>query len=126
MHTVNVGHAVIIHDDLPCGFWRLGIIEEKIKGRDKEVTGVVVRVGSGSQSSSFLRPPIQRLYPLEVRLSVSSNATPSSCNNQTTEAEDDTAVSNCTNASLNNNNCDPIEEPNIRPHCKAALKPGTR
>uniref|UniRef100_A0A1X7U612 DUF5641 domain-containing protein n=1 Tax=Amphimedon queenslandica TaxID=400682 RepID=A0A1X7U612_AMPQE len=108
MHTANVGHAVIIHDDLPCGFWRLGIIEEKIKGRDKEVTGVV------------------RLYPLEVRLSVSSNATPSSCNNQTTEAEDDTAVSNGTNALLNNNNCDPIEEPNIRPHCKAALKPGTR
>lgn len=81
--TVNVGDVVIIHDDSPRGFWRLGIIEETIKGRDKEVRGAVVRVGSGSQPSSFLRRPIQRLYPLEVRSSVSSNATPSPCNNRT-------------------------------------------
>lgn len=52
----------------------LGIIEKTLKGRDKEVRGAVVRVGSGSQPSSFLRRPIQRLYPLEVR-SVASNAT---------------------------------------------------
>ena len=70
---VDVGDVVIIHDKSPRGLWKLGIIEKTLKGRDKEVRGAVVRVGSGSQPSSFLRRPIQRLYPLEVR-SVASNA----------------------------------------------------
>ena len=70
---VDVGDVVIIYDESPRGLWKLGIIEKTLKGRDKEVGGEVVRVGSGSQPSSFLRRPIQRLYPLEVR-SVASNA----------------------------------------------------
>ena len=70
---VDVGDVVIIHDESPRGLWKLGIIKKTLKGRDKEVRGAVVRVGSGSQPSSFLRRPIERLYPLEVR-SVASNA----------------------------------------------------
>uniref|UniRef100_A0A1X7SRX5 Integrase zinc-binding domain-containing protein n=1 Tax=Amphimedon queenslandica TaxID=400682 RepID=A0A1X7SRX5_AMPQE len=43
-----------------------GVIEKTIMGRDQEIRGAVVRLGSGSQTSSFLRRPIQRLYPLEL------------------------------------------------------------
>ena len=70
---IDVGDVVIIHDESPRGLWKLGIIEKTLKGRNKEVRGAVVRVGLGSQPSLFLRRPIQRLYPLEVR-SVASNA----------------------------------------------------
>ena len=37
-----------------------------IRGRDEQVQGAVVRVKSGQGSYSFMRRPIQRLYPLEV------------------------------------------------------------
>ena len=58
---------VIIHDETPRGMWRVGIIEKELKGKDQETRGVVVRVKSGQGPSSFLKRPIQRLYPLEVR-----------------------------------------------------------
>lgn len=64
---VSVGDVVIIHDETPRGMWRLGIIEKELKGKDQETRGVVVRVKSGRGPSSFLKRPIQRLYPLEVR-----------------------------------------------------------
>jgi hypothetical protein len=69
--TVSVGDVVIIHDDSPRGFWRLGLVDRLIEGRDNEVRGAVVRVKSGQGASSFLKCPIQRLYPLEVRHSES-------------------------------------------------------
>ena len=60
---VSVGDVVIIHDETPRGMWRLGIIEKELKGKDQETRGVVVRVKSGRGPSSFLKRPIQRLYP---------------------------------------------------------------
>ena len=66
---VSVGDVVIVHDDTPRGLWRLGIIERLIKGRDSQVRGAVVRVKPGQSPSSFLRRPVQRLFPLEVRQS---------------------------------------------------------
>ena len=64
--TVSVGDVIIVHDDGPRGFWRLGIIEKLIKGKDSQVRGAVVRVKSGQGVSSFMKRPIQRLFPLEV------------------------------------------------------------
>ena len=40
--TVSVGGVIIVHDDGPRGFWRLGIIEKLIKGKDSQVRGAVV------------------------------------------------------------------------------------
>ena len=65
-NQVSVGD-VIIHDDLPHGMWRLGVITEKIKGGDNAVRGVIVRIKSGRGPASFLRCPVQKLYPLEVK-----------------------------------------------------------
>ena len=64
---VSVGDVVIIHDDLPRGMWRLGVITEKIKGEDNAVRGAIVRIKSGRGPASFLRRPVQKLYPLEVK-----------------------------------------------------------
>ena len=64
---VSVGDVVIIHDDLPRGMWRLGVITEKIKGGDNAVRGMIVCIKSGRGPASFLRRPIQKLYTLEVK-----------------------------------------------------------
>ena len=47
--------------------WRLGLIEEKLQGHDGECRGAIVRVKSGQGPSSFMRRPLQRLFPLEIR-----------------------------------------------------------
>ena len=64
---VSVGDVVIIHDDLPHGMWRLGVITLKIKGGDDAVRGAIVCMKSGRGPASFLRLPVQKLYPLEVK-----------------------------------------------------------
>ena len=58
---VSVGDVVIIHDDLPRGMWRLGVITEKIKGVDNAVRGAIVRIKSGRGPASLLRRPVQKL-----------------------------------------------------------------
>ena len=62
---ISIGDVVIIHDDTPRGMWRLGLVE-KLQGRDGECRGAIVRVKSGQGPSSFMRRPLQRLFPLEV------------------------------------------------------------
>ena len=46
---------------------RLGVVEKTLRGKDGVIRGAVVRIKEGSNVSSFMRRPIQRLYPLEVR-----------------------------------------------------------
>ena len=58
---------MIIDEDTQRGMWRLGIVEETLTGKDNETRGAVVRVKARRGASSFLRCPIQRLYPLEVQ-----------------------------------------------------------
>ena len=65
--NIAKGDVVIIHDDTHRGLWRLGVVEKTLKGKDGIIRGAVVRIKEGSKVSSFLRRPIQRLYPLEVR-----------------------------------------------------------
>ena len=52
---ISVGDVVTINDDALRGLWRLGLIEEKIKGRDSHVRGALVRVKSGSGPSAFCK-----------------------------------------------------------------------
>ena len=64
---VAIGDVVIIHDkDQPRGFWRLGQVQELIRGRDGRVRGAILRV-AGKDHSSTLHCLLQLLYPLEVR-----------------------------------------------------------
>ena len=64
--NIAKGDVVIIHDDTHRGLWRLGVVQKTLKGKDGIIRRAVVRIKEGSKVS-FLRRPIQRLYPLEVR-----------------------------------------------------------
>ena len=59
--TVKTGDVVQIHDDIPRSRWKLGAIEELVKGNDGYIRSVTVRTASGRTNR-----PIARLYPLEV------------------------------------------------------------
>ena len=43
-NQVSVGDIVVVHDDLPRGFWKLGCVEKLLSGRDGTVRGATVRV----------------------------------------------------------------------------------
>lgn len=61
---MSIGDIVLIHDeDHPRIFWKMGKIEDLIKGADGVVRGAIVRSGS---KLALLKRPIQRLFPLEV------------------------------------------------------------
>ena len=49
------------------GLWRLGVVKKTLKGKDGIIRGAIVRIKEGSKVSSFLRRPIQWLYPLKVQ-----------------------------------------------------------
>ena len=60
-------HVVVVYDhELPRTLWRLGKVEQLMRGSDGAVRGALVRVNSGKWNTSFLKRPIQHLYPLEV------------------------------------------------------------
>ena len=64
LKPVSIGDIVLIHDeDHPRIFWKMGKIEDLIKGADGVVRGAIVRSGS---KLALLKRPIQRLFPLEV------------------------------------------------------------
>jgi len=61
------GELVLLHDERNLrGFWKLAKIEELLKGSDGRVRGAMIRVPSRS-SSTILRRPLSRLYPLEIQ-----------------------------------------------------------
>ena len=62
---------VIIHEEgrVPRSQWRLGKVEKLIEGNDGIVRSAEVRVAHKGKKSTFLKRPVQRLYPLEVRSS---------------------------------------------------------
>ena len=75
---VAIGDLVLVHDEKqPRFLWRMGKVENLIKGEDNIIRGAVVRVQSGGRTTN-LRRPVQKLYPLELNL-----------NTKTTRNEDD-------------------------------------
>ena len=68
--VIREGDVVIVEDQSPRLFWRLGKIENVILSKDGLVRGAKVRVGTKSGERGgcvVLERPLQRLYPLEVR-----------------------------------------------------------
>lgn len=64
---ISEGEVVIVKDDhLPRGKWRLGIVQEVMKGRDGLKRAATITIVSSNQPHSTLRRPIQLLYPLEI------------------------------------------------------------
>lgn len=67
---VTEGDIVVVHseNEKRC-FWRLGVVEKLIRGRDDIVRGAQVRVSVNGRRTAILRRPVERLYPLEVNCS---------------------------------------------------------
>ena len=58
---------MIVEDDhLPRGQWKLGMVQEIMKGQDGLTRAAVVKIASRDRQHSVLRRPIQLLYPLEI------------------------------------------------------------
>jgi hypothetical protein len=65
---ISVGEMVIVKDDrLPRGLWKLGLVQEIMKGREGRTRAAVVNVASRDRQHSILKRPIQLLYPLEIQ-----------------------------------------------------------
>ena len=61
-HDVSrVDDVVLIKENLPRGWWKVGIIHELIKGRDQMVCSAKVLVST----NCFLRRVLNLLYPIE-------------------------------------------------------------
>ena len=61
--TVNVKDIVIVQEDkMPRSAWKVGIVEEIIKGIDGNIRGAVVRV---RRTKSLIKRPVSRLYLIE-------------------------------------------------------------
>ena len=78
LRKVQVGDVVCIQEKTtPRQLWRLGRVQRLLPGPDGEVRSAVVKVKSGNLPSSEWRRPLQRLYPLEVKLNAEpDNAVP--------------------------------------------------
>ena len=69
VRKAQVGDVVCLHENkTPRQQWRLGKIERLLHGRDGHVRSAVVRVKSGNSPTAEWRRPLQRLYPLEVKM----------------------------------------------------------
>ena len=67
---VCVGDVVVVHDDNERrSQWRLGLVEEVLRGRDGKIRGAVVKSSGRSGQSNPLRRPVQRLYLVEFCVS---------------------------------------------------------
>ncbi|XP_065895893.1 uncharacterized protein [Dysidea avara] len=65
---VTVGDVVVLKDDsTKRAFWKLGLVEELIAGRDGKIRAALVRVGSGDTPTRLLKRSILHLYPVEVK-----------------------------------------------------------
>ena len=60
---VKVGDIVQIHDETKRIYWKLGIVENLITGRDGHVRAVNLRTSNG-----ITNRPITKLYPLELHV----------------------------------------------------------
>ena len=62
--VLNVDDVIIIHDDMrPRHLWKLGRIEELIKGADGVVRGSRIKMG---KSKKVVGRPLNKIYPLEI------------------------------------------------------------
>ena len=74
---ISVGQIVIVKDEhLLCGLWKLGIVQEVMKGQDGLIRAAIVKVASRERQHLILKRPIQLLYQLEIHCG-STAATPS-------------------------------------------------
>ena len=71
---VQPGDIVLIHDEkLPRNCWRLGKVENLIKGKDGHVRACKLRVYSKGRKMAYLNRPVNKLVYFEVSSNTGSN-----------------------------------------------------
>ena len=69
--VIAIGDIVILKNDHTSRlFWKLGIVEELMAGKDGKVPAALVKVANQRKKLSRLRRVIQHLYPIEVKREV--------------------------------------------------------
>ena len=84
---INIGDIMIVHENFqPRTLWKMGIIEDVIKGSDRHTRGAVVRI---SKSNSLIKRPVNLLYPIEYKesLNVEQEVFDEECNQQPSRRE---------------------------------------
>ena len=69
--NINVGDIVLVHDDTPRLRWKLAVIEELVKGKDRLIRSAVIRTSNGVTNR-----PIAKLYPMEITATTLKESVP--------------------------------------------------
>jgi len=81
--VIQQGDVVLVHDEKPRLQWQMAIVEEIIRSTDGKVRSVNIRTVGGRTNR-----PIEKLYPLEVRVGAPEDASPASLNHPPSEREE--------------------------------------
>ena len=66
--TIKVNDVLLLYEEnLPRHFWKFAGVIELITGKDRRHCGAVIRVSAKDGRITILRPPLQLLYPLEIK-----------------------------------------------------------
>ncbi|CAB4013162.1 Hypothetical predicted protein [Paramuricea clavata] len=64
--SISQGDIVVVHEDkIPRQLWKVGRVDDLMRGRDGNVRAATIRTSSGGRVQQLQRP-IQRLYPIEI------------------------------------------------------------
>ena len=66
IRKVETGEVVVVHGKAKRNHWRLGKVISFIPGSDEQIRAVVLKVFDGTKAR-YMRRPIEKLYPLEVK-----------------------------------------------------------
>ena len=59
--------VVLLHEDhVPRGKWKMAKVIQLIPSKDGIVRGVKLQVGNVKEKISYVKRPIEKLYPLEI------------------------------------------------------------
>ena len=65
-NSISHGDVVVVHEDkIPRQLWKVGRVENLLRGRDGNVRAAIVRTSSEGRAQQLLRT-IQRVYPIEI------------------------------------------------------------
>jgi hypothetical protein len=66
--SINIGDVVRVHDENRSrAKWRLARVHELIRSTDGKIRAAVIRIAGDSKKPTYIRRPVQKLFPLELR-----------------------------------------------------------
>ncbi|CAB4004828.1 Hypothetical predicted protein [Paramuricea clavata] len=66
--SINIGDVVSVHDENRSrAKWCLARVHELIRSTDGKIRAAVIRIAGDSKKPTYIRRPVQKLFPLELR-----------------------------------------------------------